>query len=98
MSSPRRADETTRRSLLEAYVRELLVEDARLIASLRGIRSGSAAAEGIVRRWARGRRLDRQHEVVGFVAQRWPAILERFRGDHEAAEQTVHNVLDAKYG
>ena len=35
--------------------------------------------------------------VQAFVEKRWQGILERFRGDHNAAEQTMTNLLNSRF-
>jgi hypothetical protein len=49
--------------------------------------------------YALGQRLhpNRRAQVVRFVAQRMPALIQRFRGNMAAAEQTMYNLLNSRF-
>lgn len=36
-------------------------------------------------------------QINKFVAKRWQGLLQRYRGDHGAAHQTMQNLLNTKY-
>jgi len=47
----------------------------------------------------RGESLSKKQRLViqAFVEKRWSGMLERFRGDHDAAEQTMTNLLNSRF-
>ena len=65
----------------------------------------TAHARSIADEWlddvedAIGRRLwpGKRAQVIRFVAQRLPMLVRRFHGDVKAAEQTMYNILNARF-
>ena len=92
------------RQFIQATLAELRV-DPKMMHLLRGtgIRStnepSDKEAQAIAKEWLQdmGERSEYHRiRVHRYVARKWPQLVKRFRGDKEAARQTLYNLLDTK--
>lgn len=98
------------RLFIKATLQELRA-DRRMMAMLKGADLGPTRKgdSGVSRELAADWLLDIETElgkqlhpgvktnVLRFVGHRWPGLLQRFRGDANAARHTLYNILDAKF-
>jgi hypothetical protein len=103
-------DELLRLYIHEALQLELRA-DPHMMSMLRGsgMRASSSPTNKIASRiateWIEDKELETgeplplhmRTQVNGFVAKRWKGLMVRFRGNDQAAKQTLFNILAAKF-